>query len=223
VINIGGIGIEQLGAIAAFVVTLMVFSYVLGDNLLYRLAVYVFVGLSAAFIAIVTWENVVVPWLTQTIVDGLDRGDIPSAVLGLIPLLLAVLLLFKTSPRIGGFGNIALAFIVAVGTAVAVAGALTGTLIPLAMSTGAGSDPGDTLGAVNLIVMFVGVICSLLYFQYLARRTPTGEIRRGLAVRSLSVIGHVFIVVTLGALYAAAILSSLTVFTERLSFLLNGG
>ena len=221
--NIANIGIEQLGVIVGFVATLMVFSYVLGDNLLYRLAIYVFVGISAAFIAIVTWENVVAPWLARTIINGLNRGDILSVILGVIPLLLAVLLLFKTSPRLGGFGNIALAFIVAVGTAVAIAGALTGTLIPLALSTGAGSDPSDTLGAVNLIVMFVGVICSLLYFQYLARRTPTGAIRRGLTLRTLGLVGHVFIVVTLGALYATAILSSLTVFTERLSFLLNGG
>lgn len=221
--NIANIGIEQLGVIVGFVATLMVFSYLLGDNLLYRLAVYVFVGISAAFIAIVTWENVVAPWLARTMIDGLNRGDILSAILGVIPLLLGVLLLFKTSPRLGGFGNIALAFIVAVGTAVAIAGALTGTLIPLALSTGADSDPDNTLGAVNLIVMFVGVICSLLHFQYLARRTPAGVIRRGLALRTLGLVGHVFIVVTLGALYATAILSSLTVFTERLSFLLNGG
>lgn len=214
---------EQIGVIIGFVVTLMIFSYILGDNFLYRIAVYVFVGLAAAFVAIVTWENVITPWLTRTIIDGFNRRDIPSVVLGTLPVILAVLLLFKTSPRIGGFGNIAMAFVVAVGAAVAVAGALTGSLIPLTLSTGSDFSPSEPMGLVNIVITFIGVICSVIYFQYLARRTPVGTIRRNAPVRILSVIGQVFIVVTLGALYATAILSSLTVFGERLSFLLNGG
>ena len=45
---------DDIGLIIGFVFTLMIFSYLLGDNFLYRLAVYVFVGFTAGFIAIVT-------------------------------------------------------------------------------------------------------------------------------------------------------------------------
>ncbi|MGB1288114.1 MAG: hypothetical protein ACPG7F_16375, partial [Aggregatilineales bacterium] len=55
---------ESLGTAAGFVFTLLIFSYILGDNFLYRLAVYVFIGLAAAFTTIVTLEQVILPLLT---------------------------------------------------------------------------------------------------------------------------------------------------------------
>jgi hypothetical protein len=63
-------------------------------------------------------------------------------------------------------------------------------------------------------------VSSLIYFQYLARRLPDGSTRRNIVVRFFGTIGQGFIVVTFGALYAAAIISSLTVFSERLGFIL---
>jgi hypothetical protein len=205
--------VDEIGLWAGFVLTLMVFSYILGDNFLYRLAVYVFVGLAAGYIAIVTVESVLIPWFDTTI--GSD--DVDTYVIGLIPALLAALLLLKTSSRLGRLGNLGIAVLIGVGTAVALVGALTGTLLPLAAATAA-EGGGDLL---NAVVIFVGVASSLIYFQYLARRRPDGEVRRRLAVQAISRVGQGFIVVTLGALYAAAILTSLTIFSDRMGFVLG--
>ena len=57
---------DQIGLWIGFLLTLMVFSYILGDNFLYRLATYVFVGLAAGFVTIVTVESVLLPWLRLT-------------------------------------------------------------------------------------------------------------------------------------------------------------
>ncbi len=209
---------DQLGLWAGFILTLMVFSYLLRDNFLYRLAVYAFVGLAAAYIAILTVESVLLPWIRATVLSG----EFPKLGLGLIPVLLGLLLLFKSSSRIGKTGNYAIAFLVGVGTAVALVGAITGTLLPLANSTAASVHNGLIEGAV----MVVGVSCSLIYFQYLGRRRPDGQVVRGPIALALGSVGQVFIVVTLGALYAAAILTSLTIFSERVAFILariNGG
>jgi hypothetical protein len=203
---------EQIGLLAGFILTLCVFSYVLGDNFLYRLAVYIFVGLAAGYITIVTTESVILPWLRSTVMSG----DVGSMVLGAIPVILAVLLVLKAVPRLSGLGSLALAFIIGVGTAVAVLGAIAGTLLPLVNSTSS-INSGDLL---NGVIIFVGVICSLIYFQYLARRLPDGRTRRNIVVRFFGTIGQGFIVVTFGALYAAAIISSLTVFSERISFII---
>jgi hypothetical protein len=204
---------EQIGLWAGFVLTLMVFSYLLGDNFLYRLAVYIFVGLAAGYIAIVTVESVLLPWIRATVFSG----NLASIAPGLIPLLLGVLLLVKTSSRLGRLGNLAIAFIVGVGAAVALVGAVIGTLIPLSDATASGVRGNVIEG----IILFIGMGSSLVYFQYLARRTPTGQIERGAVSRVVGVVGQGFIVVTLGALYAAAILTSLTIFSERISFLLT--
>lgn len=209
---------DDIGLWAGFILTLMIFSYVLGDNFLYRLAVYVFVGLAAGFVAIATWESVLLPWLRATILTGQPL----SIGLGMLPVLLGVLLLFKTSSRLGRLGNLAMAFIIGIGAAVALVGATSGSLLPLVTSTGREGE-GNVL---NTIILFIGVITSLVYFQYLARKLPDGTIRRNRTTQGFSLIGQGFIVVTLGAVYAAAILTSLTIFSERISFLLmriNGG
>jgi uncharacterized membrane protein YjdF len=206
-------GMDSIGLLAGFVLTLMIFSYVLGDNILYRIAVYVLVGLSAGYVTIVTFESVLMPWFQQTVGSGnpLNIG------IGLLPVLLATFLLLKSSSRLGQLGNLALAFIIGIGAAVALVGAVVGTLIPLTLSTGTGFR-GDL---VNTFIIFVGVMSTLIYFQYsLARRTPGGRGVRLLPIQTISFVGQGFIVVTLGALYGAAIITSLTIFSERIAFLL---
>lgn len=205
---------DQIGLIAGFVLTLMVFSYILRDNFLYRIAIFVFVGLSAGYIGILTVESVLLPWLRATV----NSGDTSKAVAGVIPLLLGALLLVKTSSRLGRLGNLAMAFIIGVGAAVALLGAITGTLLPLADAT-VRAVRGNVLEG---LILFVGVSSSLLYFQYTARRTPEGETERGRLSTVLGGIGQGFIVVTLGAVYAGAILTSLTIFSERIAFILRG-
>jgi hypothetical protein len=207
--------LEQIGLWAGFILTLMVFSYILGDNVLYRLAIYIFTGLSAGYIAIVTWDSVLFPWINGTILA--QRAGIGGIIFGAIPLVIGVLLLFKFSPSFGRLGNIALAFIIGVGTAVALVGAVTGTLLPLVGSTGS----SIAVNRINGILLVIGVVCTLVYFQYLARRTPGGSLQRGLHVRVMGFVGQGVIVITLGAVYAAAILTSLTIFSERVSFLLT--
>ena len=205
---------EQIGLWAGFVFTLMVFSYLLGDNFLYRLAIYVFTGLSAGYITLVTVGSVLLPWIQGTLLSpGVDVG---ARALGLVPFIIGLLLLLKASPRFGRGGNIAIAFIIAVGTAVALAGAIAGTLIPLAQTT----SSAVALDPLNGFLIFIGVASTLAYFQYLARRRANGLIQRGLVVRAIGVVGQGFIVITLGALYAGAILTSLTIFSERIAFIL---
>lgn len=205
---------EQIGLWAGFVLTLMVFSYILGDNVLYRLAVYILVGLAAAFIAVVTWDSVIWPWINGTLLNA--AAGIGERVIGAVPLLLGLLLLLKVSPPFGRLGNLALAFVIAIGTAVALVGAITGTLLPLVNS----STSTLSVNRINGILLILGVVCTLVYFQYLARRLPDGRVQRRAHIRVLAFFGQGVIVITLGALYAAAILTSLTIFSERVSFVL---
>ena len=210
------LSLETIGLWASFILTLMIFSYLLGDNLLYRLAVYVFAGLAAGYSAIVTWDGVIVPWLQDTLLQ--PNATLGQLALGVAPLLVGLLLLARSwSPLGGGLSRLALAFLIGVGTAVALNGAVHGTLLPMLRSTGAGVVPGD----LNSILLPAGVVCTLAWFQYQARRRPEGPDRRRPHVQLLAVVGQGIIVVTLGAIYAAAILTSLTIFSERLGFLVR--
>jgi hypothetical protein len=207
---------ENLDLIAGWVslvLTLLVFSYLLGDNVLYRIAVFILVGVAAGYIAIVAVESVLIPWVNDTLLaDQGTRTDATMSalrVVGTVPFLIGVLLLFKFSPRLAPLGNLGLAFIIGVGVAVAIVGAAAGTVIPLAR------ESGQALGddAVDGLVIVVGVITTLIYFQYLAVQRG-GDIQRARPLRVLSFIGQGFISITLGALYAGAIITSITIFDD---------
>lgn len=204
---------DQIGVWVGFVLTLMIFSYLLGDNFLYRIAVYVFVGLAAAYVAIIAIESVIRPWLTATVFSG----DPSGIVLGSVPLLLGLLLVMKATGRLARIGSIGLAFLIGVGAAVALVGAISGTLIPLA----AGVITGAQTDLINGVLIILGVLCTLIYFQYLGRRQPVGSVRRPLPVRVFGAIGQGVITVTLGALYGGAILTSLAILSERIAFILT--
>jgi len=206
---------EEIGLWGGFVLTLMVYSYIIADTFLYRLAVYVFVGLVAGYVTIITVESVLLPWFERT----LGSGDTFSTGLGFLPVLLATLLLLKNarSVTLARLGNLGIAVIIGVGASVALVGALTGTLIPLAADT-VNAGAGDTLEA---ILIFIGVASSLIYFSYLARRTPDGDVVKPRSIQAISTVGQGFIIVTLGALYAGAILTSLTIFSERIGYVLG--
>ncbi|MBN1680079.1 MAG: hypothetical protein JW966_07290 [Anaerolineae bacterium] len=216
---------ENLDTIAgwvSFVLTLLIFSYLLGDNILYRLAVNVLVGVAAGYVAIVAVESVLVPWLDDTLLAAQgDRSDatmVAVRVMGMVPFLFGSLLLFKSSRRLAPVGNLGLAVLIGVGTAVAIVGAASGTVIPLVKA--AGESMGDD--ALEGAVMVVGVITTLIYFQYWTVEHQ-GRVMRAVGV--LGTIGRGFVTVTLGALYAGAILTSVAVFSdvvrEQLQFILD--
>lgn len=203
---------DQLGLWVGFVLTLMIFSYVLGDNFLYRIAVYVFVGLSAGYVAVIALTNVVLPWLNATVFTG----EPASMALGVLPLILGLLLLFRTAGRFGRLGSLALAFLIGLGTAVALVGAVSGSIIPLAGTVVAGVQ----IDFLNGFLVLLGVVCTLIYFQYLARPAPGGGVRRPLFARVFGAVGQGVITMTLGALYGGALLTSLTILSERLAFII---
>ncbi len=207
---------ETLDLIAGWVslvLTLMIFSYLLSDNVLYRLAVHVLVGVAAAYVAIVAVESVLVPWVQQTLLVDSETYDQATLMglraFGLLPFLGGVLLLFKFSARLASVGDLEVAFLVGVGLAVAVVGAVSGTVAPLVRETGRWVER-DTIEGV---VMVVGVVATLLYFQYLAVERQ-GETRRPRWLQGISALGRAFVMVTLGALYAGAIIASLSVFSD---------
>ncbi|MDP2995015.1 MAG: hypothetical protein Q8N46_07850, partial [Anaerolineales bacterium] len=115
----------------SFLLTLMVLSYLIGDNPAFRVAVYIFIGVSAGYAAAVAWHQVLFPRLIVPLLSG----NWADRLLTVVPLVLGLLLLFKLSPRTSRLGTPSMAFLVGVGAAVAVGGAVMGTLFPQARAS----------------------------------------------------------------------------------------
>jgi len=213
--------IEVISAIIGLTLTLMIFSYLLGDNPLFRIAVYLFVGVSSGYAAVVVWYYVLIPKFSPL----QDPSQFPFLI---IPLILCVSLLAKLSPRISWIGNFAMAVLVGVGAATAIGGALLGTLIPQARASIDALDFGATGGGANAlyqlfegVVMLAGTVLTLAYFHFSAKRTSDGSVKRNVILELLAWGGRIFIAVTFGVLFAGVYMTALTAMIDRLSSLIN--
>jgi hypothetical protein len=200
--------LDQIGLIVGAVMSLAVFSYLLGDNALYRIAIHVFIGAAAAFVLIVATESVLIPWINTWILA--QPPDLPRIIFGLLPFLLGWLLLIKLTARFARFGVVAFAIVLGVGTAVALWGAIGGTLLPLVSSAASTFRPATL---VEGLIMLVGTISVLVYFTYIGVRRASGDVEQLLPVRLVGRLGQAFISITLGATYALLIISAISVLT----------
>ena len=209
--------IDLISGIIGFILTLLVLSYLIGDNPLFRSAVYIFIGVSAGYAAVVVWHDVLMPKLFQPLVSA-DQNQLLFLI---IPLLLSVSLLAKLSPRISWIGSFAMALLVGVGAATALSGAVIGTMIPqsrAAMDVFVRPTFGQLIEAV---IMLAGTVLTLVYFQFSAKRAPDGTVKRNIVVEVLAWGGRVFIAITFGVLFAGVYMAALTAMIERLSSMIN--
>ncbi|HSO12195.1 MAG TPA: hypothetical protein VLT51_07455 [Anaerolineales bacterium] len=208
--------IEVISAVIGFVLTLMIFSYLIGDNPLFRIAIYIFIGVASGYAAVVIVKDVLF-----TKFQSLPLDNPPQLLIGLIPFFLAATLLAKLSPRISWIGNFAMAVLVGVGAATAVGGALVGTLIPQAEAATEALGSRSVLVLIEGAVMLSGTVLTLAYFQFGAKSTIDGSVKRNAIFELLAWLGRIFIAVTFGVLFAGVYMAALTAMIERLSSIIN--
>lgn len=207
-----------IAGVIAFLFTLMIFSYLIGDNPLFRIAIYIFVGVSAGYVAVVACWQVLWPKLALPILSGAptDRA------LLLVPLLLSGLLLMKAWPSLTRLGMPAMGVLVGVGAAVALGGAVNGTILPQVDATISAFSPSrftSVEAPLDALVILAGVITTLIYFHFGAQAMPDGSVRRLQFIELTSFIGSIFVAIALGVLLAGIYSAALTALIERLHFL----
>lgn len=206
---------DLLSGLVGFLFTLMILSYVVGDNALFRLAVHVFIGISAGYVTLIVWQQVVV----NKLLVPLAQGDWAQRALLAVPLLMAIFLLTRLGSN-QGFGRWVVAFLVGVGAAAAIAGALTGTLLPLTwasinlFSSNASGNLAERV-AEGLFIL-LGTVFTLAYFQFSVRANAAQTGKRGIFMRVVSFVGEVFLAITFGALFAGVLVASLTAMADRM-------
>jgi hypothetical protein len=216
---------DLITGLLSFVITLLILSYLIGDNPLFRLTIYVFTGVSAGYIAVVAFWQVLWPKLLHPLIYGAR----PDQILVALPMIGAVLILMKVSPRLTKLGSPAMAYLVGAGAAVAIGGALTGTLFPQMAATidafdlqaAATRDIGYIEVMFNGGVILVGTVTSLAYFHFGARTASDGSARRNFLVEGFAWVGRIFIAITLGVIFAGVYAAALAAFIERISSLIN--
>jgi len=213
--------LDFIGLALGFLLTILVFSYLLGDNPFFRLAIHIFIGVSAAYVALVTVNNVLMPRLIIPLFQG-SQGERLLSILLFIP---SIFLLLKVTP-LRKAGNWTIAILVGIGAAAAVGGAITGTLFPQILGTINSVDPAayDVTNnrwnqIINGIIIVLGTLTTLIYFHFGTQDIPGRQDKRLPIIEKVSQVGNVFLAITFGALYAGVFLTALTALVERLTFI----
>ena len=209
--------LDLAGLVFGAALTFLILSYVLGDNPLYRLALHLFIG------TLVGYSFGVV--LRDVLVNMMLAQWLSSPVTVVVPLVLGILLLFKGFPKQAYIGNFSVAYLTGVGAAVALGGALLGTLVPQVGATGRALSPAAfsslRLGLLDGVLILVGTICTLMAFNFTSRK------QQGLAgvwagiVGLLTRLGRVFLLFAFGVAFAGALTASLSIFIGRIQSLID--
>jgi len=209
-----------LGAWVAAGLTLFIFTFLYKDNPLFKLAEHLYVGISVGYTIVKAWDTVVIRLIYEPMVK---QGDWTLA----FPLFIGLLMLARYAPKAAWMSRIAFAFVVGVGSGMAIPRVISSyvlkqiedTVRPLVTM---GSD-GATFTAsllnpasnLNAIILLVGVITVLFYFFFSIEHS--GPVH--LAART----GIIFLMISFGAAFGYTVMARMSLLIGRLGDLIEYG
>jgi len=220
-VNLG----DLIGAFLGFFFTIAVFSYILGDNFLFRVTISIFIGVAAGYAVVVALYNVIWPQLIFPILFGSQS----ERILAVVPFILGVLLMFKLAPRYSSLGNPVMAYLVGVGAAVIISGAIMGTIFPqvsASMNTLNWKDYQAQSDAplwrmFQGVIILISTITTMIYFQFVTGFRNIHLEKQSSLFSGIIAVGKIFVAVTLGAIFAGVLIASMTALVERMQYLVD--
>lgn len=209
---------DTIGVWVGALLTLLVFSYLLKDTFLFRVAQAILVGVAIGYATVVAVLVVLIPRLATPLFTNLD-----NAWHLFIPLALGLLLFAKLRASWSPLGNTSIAFLFGVGSALAIGGALSGTLIPQILATIVSLSPSQGIVTmISNILLVVGTIGSFLSFRFIVPNQPRPAIRAfDNIARGWGYFGRWFILIAFGAIFADTAVSRISILISRVYFLLH--
>lgn len=179
--------------------TLAIYSFLAGDNPIYRFAEHLLVGLTLGYSLVITVSSIIMP----EVISPLATGEWQAA----FPLLLGSMMFLRLVPRARGWSQIPMAIIIGCGAGLALPAMLKARVVQQLGATIEG------VGSVDGILILIGVATTLVYFIFTRRDSG--------AAGFTSRIGRVFMMVFFGATFAYTVMSRMTLLIGRLEFLLG--
>jgi hypothetical protein len=219
--------VRTLGTWLAAFFTLAILSFLYRDNVFYRVAESIFVGVSAAYWMVFNFWSTLVPNLLAKLFPALTREwfipgmdqDARVEFIYLVPLFLSVMLLSRLAPGGEWLARWPLAFVVGTTAGLKLIGFLhsdvvqqvNNTIVPLVV---VGQNGGlDILRSVKNSLMVAGVLAGLVYFLFSAEHKG--------AVGRVARLGIWVMMITFGAAFAYTVMGRIALIVERVEFLLN--
>jgi len=188
--------------LAAFL-TLAIMSFLYKDNVVYKLAEYLYVGVSAGFWLIYVLFFDVKPMIVDTWMNntGIDRYML------IIPIVLGILMLTRMVPSISYLSRIAIAFTMGISAGLGVMGAIYGMILPQVKATML------PLNNIDNLLIIIGVICTIVYFYF-------SKEHKGI-IGGTAKIGIVYVMIAFGAAFGYTVMARISLLIGRAYFLFH--
>ena len=192
--------------LAAFL-TLCIFSFLYRDNILYRFAEHLFVGVSAGYLVALTWHNQIYPNL---IVPLFIEGNL----FYIIPLAFALCYFARFVPRLNHLIRLPIAFVLGWGSGVAIPAFFQRDILRQTQGTLLVRDAFARWDSgLWAVVILVGVVSTLIYFFF-------SRERKGI-IKPTANLGVIFIMLGFGASFGYTVMARISLLIGRLQFLLG--
>jgi len=179
--------------------TLAIYSFLAGDNPVYKLAEHLLIGLSIGYSLVVTVRSILVPEAINPMIAGEWHA--------IIPLVLGAAMFLRFSRKLGGWSQIPMALIVGAGAGLALPAMLKARVL---QQIGAAIQ---SVPSATGVIIISALLTTLVHFIF--ARTDRG------AVGGLARGGRYFMMVFFGATFAYTVMSRVTLLIGRLEFLLG--
>lgn len=208
-----------LGAWVATGLTLFIFSFLYKDNPLFKLAEHLYVGVSVGYTIVKAYDTVIVHLIVKPI---FEQGEFTL----LIPVVIGLLMLTRYAPKAAWMSRYAFAFIVGVGSGLAIPRTISSfilkqiedTVRPLLSLT---SNDGITFSMnllnpasnLNAIIILIGVSSVLFYFFFSIEHHGPG--------RMVARTGVIFLMISFGAAFGYTVMARMSLLIGRLTDLIE--
>ena len=208
-----------IGAWVATGLTLFIFSFLYKDNPLFKLAEHLYVGVSVGYTIVKTYDTVLVRLIWKPIVDDHEW-------MLFIPVCIGLLMLARYVPKAAWLSRYAFAFIVGVGSGLAIPRTISSFILKqiedtvrplLTLAPGEGLsftwnvlDPASSL---NTIIILIGVCSVLFYFFFSVEHTGPGKV--------VARTGILFLMVAFGAAFGYTVMARMSLLIGRLTDLIE--
>ena len=207
------------GAWVATGLTLFIFSFLYKDNPLFKLAEHLYVGVSVGYTIVKAYDTVIVHLIVKPL---FEQGEVAL----LIPVAIGMLMLTRYVPKAAWLSRYAFAFIVGVGSGLAIPRTISSFILKQIEDTVrpllslAGND-GVTFSMnllnsasnLNAIIILFGVSSVLFYFFFSIEHSGPGKV--------VARTGILFLMIAFGAAFGYTVMARMSLLIGRLTDLIE--
>jgi hypothetical protein len=207
--------LEMIFRTMAVFFTMAIFSFLWKDNMIYKFAEHLVVGVSMGYWCVILYQTSFLSKTWQPMMRTLSGHPegIPDRLI-FIPVVLGLLLFTRFIPRIAWVARIPMAFILGVGSGVAIPLGIQASVIQQIHPTIAAFQPATWTGWgswFNAVLVCGGVICGLAYFFFSARHTGV--------LGGMSKVGIWVLMIGFGASFGYTVMSRISLLYGRVNYL----